>query len=125
MFPGISLTYDEMESLASGLDQVIAALGGENVAVEVDTGDDALSGAVGDFTVHWAGKRDKLTTQLSDLQTYIATIIQAMKQADHDLTPTPTPTPPSPPPQPPPNLDGWPVLPDKDSSPDSPYPWMR
>jgi len=139
VYPGIALTYSDMQTLATNLTAVINALGTENAMVEPDTGDEGLSGSVGDFTVHWVGKRLDLTNQLTSLQGFINTIVAAMKQADDGLANVPSDRPgpnpndanqtyeghtiPKTPRPAPPALPGWPATPGTTPTSGSPYPW--
>ena len=139
VFPGVSLTFDEMQALATNLDNVVTALGSQSSSTEADTGDEGLSNAAGNFVADWAGKRDELTSQLTDLQTYVATIITAMKQADEEAARSvpsgnpgpspgvyPLPTPPSRPQDPstpPVVVPGWPAVAGDRVTAADPYPW--
>lgn len=169
MQPGISLTYDDMSTLAQNLGRVIEALQTSTAtadAVGSLVGDDSLSATADDFSVRWAGERNDLIKKLTGLQSFIRTIISEMQKTASALTvsvPTPTSAPspgqvspgqssstpprvpsaeplPSPRPSttttsrasklpkrqpvgPPPYLPGWPTLPGKPDTADSPYPW--
>ena len=132
MYPGISLTYDDLTTLARDLDVVVEALGGTTAMVEKtvgESGDDGLSVAISDFGGSWSGKRASLVAQVSGLQDSIATIVQVMADLDQQLATSVE----SPGCVPVPALPDWPqALPTDLLDPTAPigsargpYPWKR
>jgi len=122
MHPGISLTFDDMTTLADNLSVVIEALTGINAITRLaaeNSGDSDLAFVIHEFSDCWKNKRESLAAEVTNLQGLTAEIIDAMRDLDRSLAQslgTPGCFVVA-------DLPSWSSWSTQESSPGSPFPW--